>query len=178
MTQGAVRYVIDTCSLIKLGEDYPADVFPNVWDAVSQLADSGILVSSAEVLEELRDTESAKDEVLGWAELHQSIFMPLDGFVQQKATEILAAFEGLVDLKKKKSSADAFVIGTAMVYSAAVVTDEKATRNSASSGHRVRIPDVCAHYGVRTLSLVDLLRAENIRFTAPPERAEAELQLP
>ena len=173
MAGNAARYVIDTCSLIKLSEDYPPDVFSIVWDAIDQLADSGVIISSTEVLDELRNTDNEKDMVLMWAERHQRIFLPLDGFVQQKALEILATFENLVDLNKKKSSADAFVIGTAMMYSCVVVTDEKPTNNKADSGHKVRIPDVCKHYKVRYLTLVEMLRAEGVKFStltpAPPK---------
>lgn len=165
MTGNAAKYVIDTCSLIKLSEDYPPDVFSIVWDAINQLAESGVLVSSVEVLDELRKTENKDDDVLMWAESHGTIFLPLDGFVQQKALEILATFENLVDLNKKKSSADAFVIGTAIMYACAVVTDEKPTNNLAGSGHKVRIPDVCKHYKVRYLTLVEMLRAEGVRFS-------------
>lgn len=168
MTNNAAKYVIDTCSLIKLNEDYPPDVFSIVWDAISQLAETGILLSSSEVLEELRNTDNEKDVVLIWAERHQSIFIPLDGFIQQKALEILTTFENLVDLNKKKSSADPFVIGTAMMYSCVVVTDEKPTNNKAGSGHKIRIPDVCKHYKVRYLSLVEMLRSEGVKFSNTP----------
>uniref|UniRef100_A0A832H1Q1 DUF4411 family protein n=1 Tax=Oscillatoriales cyanobacterium SpSt-402 TaxID=2282168 RepID=A0A832H1Q1_9CYAN len=164
MAGNTAKYVIDTCSLIKLSEDYPPDVFGVVWDAMDQLAESGVIVSSVEVLDELRKTEDKNDIVLMWAERHERIFLPLDGFVQQKALEILAIFENLVDLNKKKSSADAFVIGTAMMYACAVVTDERPTNNTAVSGHKVRIPDVCKYYKVRYVNLVEMLRAEGVRF--------------
>ncbi len=165
MIGNAAKYVIDTCSLIKLSEDYPPDVFPIVWDAMDQLAASGIIVSSIEVLEELRNTEDRNDKVLAWAERHETIFLPLDGFVQQKALEVLSVCENLVDLNKKKSSADAFVIGTAMMYACAVVTDERPTKNAANSGHKVRIPDVCKHYKVRCITLIEMLRAEGVKFS-------------
>jgi hypothetical protein len=164
MAGNSAKYVIDTCSLIKLSEDYPPDVyvFSPVWDAINQLVESGILVSTVEVLDELRNTENKDDQVLMWAEQREVMFLPLDGFVQQKALEILEIFENLVDLNKKKSSADAFVIGTAMMYSCAVVTDERPTNNRAGSGHKVRIPDVCKHYKVHCLTLVEMLRAEGV----------------
>lgn len=164
MNAQAPKYVIDTCSLIKLREDYPVDVFSVVWDTLTTMAKDGVVVSSSEVLDELKDTEIKEDKVLDWAEKNKSIFLPLDGFIQQKALEILSVFEGLVDLKKKKSSADAFVVATAMIYSCAVVTDERPTNNSNTSGHRVKIPDVCKHYKVRCLPLVEMLRLENIQY--------------
>jgi hypothetical protein len=165
MNAASPKYVIDTCSLIKLQEDYPSDVFPAVWDTMNDLALSGILISSAEVLEELRDGDSKNDEILEWAENHLGIFYPLDGFIQTKAIEILGTFDNIVDLKKKKSSADAFVIATAIMNACIVVSDESITNNLPGSGKRVKIPDVCKYYNFQCISLLDMMRNEGVKFS-------------
>lgn len=155
------KYVIDTCSLIKLREDYPPDIFPNVWEKMSLLADSGTLISSDEVFEELNVDEAIGDPVLAWAEDHRSIFYPLDGFIQGKASEILSSFPGLLDLKRNKSGADPFVIATAIYFSCIVVTDELPTKNS---NGRVKIPDVCSKLSISNINLIEMMRAEGLKF--------------
>jgi hypothetical protein len=161
MASNPLKYVIDTCSLIKLREDYPPDVFPKVWEMMSHLADSGILISTDEVFEELNIEEAVGDPVLTWAENHRQIFYPLDGFVQVKVSEILAAYPGLLDLKRNKSGADPFVIATAILYSCTVVTDELPTK---SNSGRVKIPDVCGHYQIQWINLIEMMRGEGMKF--------------
>lgn len=46
---------------------------------LTELAESGIVVSIDQVLEELK---AADDEVLKWANRHAGIFMPLDAQIQ------------------------------------------------------------------------------------------------
>lgn len=164
MASNKPKYVIDTSSLIELRQSYPVDVFPVVWHAMDILANDGIVISSSEVLEELEASDVRGDEVLKWAYKHENIFFPLDGFIQQKVIEILESFETLVDVKKKKSSADPFVIATAIMQSCAVITEEKPTRNSASNCQKVKIPDVCHHYRIQHCCLLDMLRNEGIKF--------------
>lgn len=164
MAQKPPKYVIDTSSLVQLRRNYPLDLFPVVWKAMDRLADDGVLISSVEVLDELAASEVKGDDVLKWAYLHENIFMPLDGFVQQKVIEILESFETLIDIKKKKSSADPFVIATAILQSCTVVTEEQPTKNSATNGQKVKIPDVCKRYQIQHYSLLDMLRNEGIKF--------------
>ena len=165
MSTRIAKYVIDTCSLVELRRTYPLDVFPNVWEAIGHLADAGVLISSSEVFDELEASEVEGDDVLMWACNHENMFAPLDGFIQQKAVAILEIFENLIDLKKKKSSADPFVIATAMMNSCVVVSEETATNNSAESGLKVKIPDVCKYYNMPCISLLEMLRAEGIKFS-------------
>lgn len=164
MASNPPKYVIDTSSLVQLRRNYPLDLFPVVWSAMDRLADDGLVISSSEVLDELEASEVRGDEVLKWAYKHENIFVPLDGFIQQKVVEILESFETLIDIKKKKSSADPFVIATAIMQSCTVVTEEQPTKNSAVNGQKVKIPDVCKHYRIQHCSLLDMLRNEGIKF--------------
>lgn len=166
MTDNIPKYVIDTCSLVELRRSYPLDIFPNVWEVMGQMADAGVLISSSEVLDELKASEVEGDDVLKWAYDHENIFIPLDGFVQQKVIEILDVFEKLIDIKRKKSSADPFVIATAIMNSCAVITEEIATNNPAGSGQKVKMPDVCKYFKVPFYSLLEMLRTEGIKFPA------------
>ncbi len=151
-------YVIDTCSLTALPRAYPIDMFRPVWAQIEALVDHGRLVSCEDVYLEL---ESQDDELLAWAKLQKEkgLFLPLSTAVQLRARDVLRSYTNLLDLKKRKSSADAFLIGLALDIGASLVTEEKP---SGGPG-KVKIPDVCSAYGIQCLTLVDLLRDTQFR---------------
>ena len=133
---------------------YPRDVFPSVWELMSAWADDGVLGSIELVYDELAVQD---DEVLEWAVEHQHIFAPLDEEVQREGSRVLATHHNLVDLKRRKSGADPFVIGHALVHKTVVVTEEK----PAGAGAKIiKIPNVCQHYRLECIKLLDLLRSQ------------------
>lgn len=158
MSENQPRYTIDSCSLIQLRRVYAYDVFPVVWDKLGDLADQGIVISVEDVYEELKVQD---DVVFDWATQHPHMFLPLDGIIQIKASQVLDTYPNLIDLKKKKSGADPFVIAAALVYSCAVVTEEDLSRSPKLS----KIPDVCKAYGIKCINLLELLRLEKVRIT-------------
>ncbi len=89
---------------------------------------------------------------------HKDIFYPLEEDIQKQAQVILAADPRLLDLKKN-SSGDPFVIATAIVYSCAVVTEEKPSGGS----NKLKIPDVCAVCGIKCFPLLEMLRLEGLK---------------
>ena len=64
------KYVIDTCSFTTLRRVYPLDVFPGAWEAITQMAELGLIISSNEVYIELQEQE---DIVTEWAKNHRNI---------------------------------------------------------------------------------------------------------
>jgi len=148
------KYAIDTCSLTQLRRTYPKDVFPGVWDKMGELAEIGALISIEDVYEELK----VQEEVLQWADEHSEIFKPLDEQVQIKTREILEEHPNLIDLKRRKSGADPFLIATAMVFSCSVVTEE----NPGGGPNRPKIPDVCRANRIDCIRLLQMLRAEQL----------------
>lgn len=151
----APKYVIDTCSLTKMRHTYPEDVFPSAWSKLTELADSGILISAADVWEELNVFE---DEISTWAKTRVEFFYPLTPNIQTRATEILSSHSGLLDLKKNKSSADPFLISTAMEFDCIVVTEELIS----NSPIRPKIPNVCKDLDVDCINLLEMLRREGL----------------
>lgn len=150
------KYVVDTASFTQVRRVYPLDVFPGVWEKLDACVDSGLLVSSDLVLDELKAQD---DEILAWAKKHSSIFLPLDESIQQKAKEILRTHTALYDHKKKKSGADPFVIATAIQLSCGVVTEE----DKSGGPNKFKIPDVCEAYGVECMKVLEMLRREGVR---------------
>lgn len=151
------KYVIDTCSLLALNRVYPLDVVPGAWDAINELAESGIVISSNEIYLEL---ENQDDNVFIWAKNHKQIFLPLQRDIQEKATEILRSFPTLIDVFQSKSSADPFLIATAIVHSCSVVTEEKPT---GPDSKKVKIPNVCRSLNVPCINFLEMMRLERIR---------------
>lgn len=154
--KAAPKYVIDTCSLTAMHRVYPRDVFPGAWDKLNDFAESGILASTEQVLEELRVQD---DEAFRWASQHAGVFLPLDERIQIEARRILADHRKLVDLKKKRSAADPFVIATAMVYSCVVVTEE----TPSGGPEKEKIPDVCRAHGLECIQILEMFRREGLR---------------
>jgi len=136
---------------------YPGDVFPSVWDKLDALAADGTIASIDLVMDEL---EKQDDEVTDWANAHPDMFLPLDEPLQRKARQILQQFpDNFVDLKKRRSGADPFVVAAAIVRGCSVVTEEKKSGGPA----RVKIPDVCQSFGIECIPLLELLRREGLQ---------------
>jgi hypothetical protein len=151
------KYAVDTCSFTTLKRVYPPDVAPGAWDAITDMADSGIIISSQEIYLEL---EAQDDGVFDWARNHQYVFLPLEDVIQTKATEILKDFPNILDLRQSKSSADPFLIATAIVKSCFVITEEQPT----GPGSKIlKIPNVCRSLNVKCMSLLEMMRAEGVR---------------
>lgn len=133
---------------------YPIDVFPTVWERMGQWADDGVVGSIELVYDELAVQD---DEVLEWAEQHKHIFTQLDEAVQQEGSRVLSTHGNLVDLKRRKSGADPFLIGHAIVNGTTIVTEEQSVGPGAKL---VKIPNVAPAYSVYCIKLLELLRAE------------------
>jgi hypothetical protein len=156
MSTNSPKYVVDTCSFTALQRVYPTDVFPGVWDLMDKLANEGILGSVEDVMEELKTQD---DFLYKWAKLHKEIFLPLNSEIQIEATKILSVHDNLVDLKKRKSGADPFIIATAAVISGSVVTEEKPS----GGPQKVKIPDVCKVYKIPCITILELLREAGLK---------------
>jgi hypothetical protein len=148
-------YFIDACSLTELRRTYPQEHFPQVWKLLDRLAKAGRLLSVDEVLQELRAQD---DEITEWADTHEDIFLSLEESIQLKARQILKAFPTLIDLKKKKSGADPFLIAAAAIRPGTVVTQERKSGGPPA----VKIPDVCAALGIPCVTLLGLIQAEGV----------------
>ncbi len=151
-------YVIDTCSLTQLHRTYPEEMFKLVWDVVEKLISNARLFSITEVYLEL---EAQDDQVLDWAkrQREKGFFKFLTEEIQNNARRILSTHSNLLDFKRRKSSADPFLIGLAMIDGSAIVTEEKPSGGPEKS----KIPNVCDDYSIRCINLLDTLREVGFR---------------
>jgi hypothetical protein len=116
-------YVIDACALIDAAQHYNMSKksFSHIWEALDALFESGQLISSAEILDELKDEDLKK-----WVKKHQEHFCPLTKDVQDKTSEVLTQFPNLIRIRSTaNSNADPFLIATALLHEGSVVTNEK-----------------------------------------------------
>ena len=162
----AKLYAIDTSSLIEGWQfTYPPDVFPGVWTQLQELAESGRLIASEEVLHELK---RKADALYAWARGLKAMFVPHDEEIQKAVREILKDHRNLLNSKKGKSGADPFVVAVAVVKKCDVVTHE---RRTGDLKNHPKIPDVCDVLGIRYLSLTTLLREQGLVLERRQERA-------
>lgn len=154
-----MKYCVDTSSLLQLQRVYPQDVFPRLWEHVAALAADGRLISSEEVLLELKRKEG--DVVSQWAQQHATIFLPPVEQIQNHVTQIMQQFPRLVDARAGKSFADPFVVATAVLQGCTVVTEEAPT----GSTDRPKIPDVCRALKLQCIRLIQMIQQEKWQFS-------------
>ena len=151
-------YSIDTSSLIEAWRQFPPEFVRTLWEErFPALIQMGDLRATREVRVEL---ERHSSELVEWAldDEQADLFVEVDEEIQKIVTEILGSHPRLIDPETLRSGADPFVIGLARCDGAAVVTEEKPSRDPANNP---KIPDVCAHYDVRCIDIRDLIREEN-----------------
>lgn len=136
---------------------YPPDVFPTLWDNLDGFVTAGEIISSEEVYVE---TSKKADELHEWIKNRKQMLVPLTPDIQQVATDLLAQYPRLVDTLKGRSQADPFVIATAIVMGAVVVTGEIRMGNL----NKPRIPDVCEARGVRWINFLQMMRELGLSF--------------
>lgn len=152
-----MRWCFDTSALIEAWvRHYPPDLFPALWDQLGALAEGGIICAPPDVLEEL---ERQKDDLFAWAKRLESMFVPHDRAVMERMKKIVNEHKGLIKVNSTKSGADPAVIALAEVRGIPVVTYETMAKESAAP----RIPNVCSARGIRVATLVEVLRAEQIK---------------
>ena len=137
------KYVIDACALIDAAKNYNMSkkTFSNIWETLDKLVEDGRLISSTEILDELKD-----DDIEKWGKQHKEAFLPLSREIQEKATEILEQYPNMIKIATKgNSNGDPFLIATAIVEGGVIVTNEKKNEN--------KIPYVCEKMGIEYTDL-------------------------
>ena len=155
MTDGRV-FCLDTSALINPWNRYYApDLTPGYWRDVPRLVSDKRAILSEEVREEL---ERIEDGLRDWARTNIAAWQPLTDPIQEVVGHIMANWGQLVDVRKDRSRADPFVIATAKVIGAIVVTDEKH-----GTAKDPRIPFVCERLDVPCLDVYSFVREAGIQ---------------
>ena len=145
-------YVIDACALIDAAKNYNMSkiTFSPIWDAINDMIDNGELITSSEILNELKD-----DDLIKWSKQHKEFFVPLSKEIQEQVSVILKKYPTLIKMKSNaNSNGDPFLIATAMVRNGSVITNER--RGDEKSGD-FHIPNVCNGFDIPYLDLHSFL---------------------
>jgi len=153
-----MTYCVDTSGWLDGWQrHYPPDVFPTLWQRIHERIMAGEIIASEEVYIEL---SKKADDLHDWVRERKQMLVPIDEAVQAQATALLMAHPRLVDTLRNRSMADPFVIATALVRNAVVVTGEPFTGKM----DRPRIPDVCQARGIRCMTFLQLIRELRLTF--------------
>ncbi|MCK0198976.1 DUF4411 family protein [Ancylobacter sp. 6x-1] len=151
------HFVWDTSALVAAWvERYPIDVLPALWDRLIVSIQAGEMIAPEEVKVELGKRST---DLLDFLRPCDDFFTPTDGPVLADVAAILAKHPKLVMERKRAFAADPFVIATARISGAVIVTEE-----GRGSPGKPKIPDVCDAYGVECINLLDLIRKVRWKF--------------
>lgn len=153
----ASRYIFDSNIFINLQRRQPIDVYPSVWEKISDLMENGTIISSLEVYEEIVNNKDALSE---WVKKRKKYFLPSEVNVQNEVRRILKDYRGLVEGGKKKNSADPFVIALALLTGFSIVTEEIHSNNEQAP----KIPNVCDACGILYYDFVKFSREMKLIF--------------
>ena len=141
-------YVIDACALIDAAKDYnmTKKTFSPIWDTFNNLIDSGELITSSEIFDELKD-----DDLVKWSKRHKIFFVPLSKEIQEQVSIVLKKYPNLIKMKSSSNSnGDPFLVATAIVKKGCIVTNE---HSGDEKNGDVKIPNVCNGLNVAYMDL-------------------------
>jgi hypothetical protein len=158
-------YVIDTDSFIALRRIYSPRHFESLWHDIEVLIAKDHLISTRINYEELKITDDSLYNE--WKIKHREMFIEIDESIQGKVTEILSIFSDLIDVDNDKEQADPYVIAAALVKEGTVISEETALSRQAMADpkrkSKMKIPNVCAHFGVPCMNIVQFINHDEWR---------------
>jgi predicted nucleic acid-binding protein len=150
------KYVFDTNIFIYMQRRFPEDIHESLWRIIEETIDSGIVISSEEVLDEIA---KGNDSLIEWAQARKDSFVESYEDIQNIVRDILQKNDKFVLGSKKTNGADPFVIACAIVKSCKVVTEEF----KSGSNNPPKIPNICEQYGVKYINFNDFCREMEIK---------------
>ena len=154
MAISTARYSFDSNVIINpWNRQYPRDVFPGFWRDIEELIENGLAICAEEVR---REIEHKDDDINHWLTDRAHMIVPFDRGIEEAYIEVINKFRAYAKRTQARNQADPVVIALAMSRNLVVVTEEKREPGSASP----KIPDVCDHFGVVCLSIVEMMRKE------------------
>lgn len=134
------------------------ELYPSLWDRVSELLASGVAVIPREAD---REMQAKEHELRGWLRDRQSAVVETSvgelEIVRSVAERHPAWVQGA------KNAADPFVIAAAKTRGAVVVTDERPPGRG-TDDRNLRIPTVAAEFGVECIVPTELIRRRGWQF--------------
>jgi len=153
-----VDYVLDSSALIHWSRNTPRAAFPSLWDQVGLLLGQSRAVVPEEVVHEL---ERGTDDLAAWVKAAASPHGTTKEVLNLVKT--IARRYPTWATNGTRNGADPFVVATAVICEATVITQEGLSRKRPASA-RPSIPSVCADYGLIAIGPNDLIAREGWRF--------------
>ncbi|MBN2269795.1 MAG: DUF4411 family protein [Sedimentisphaerales bacterium] len=151
-------YCLDTSALIQPWNTYySVDICPEYWQVLEDLANKGVVFCTQEVK---REIEKQDDGLHAWAKERPFLFREISEQVQVNLRNILSTHKELIDDKKDRSMADAWVVAHAMAEKAVVVTKE------GFAPRKIKIPDVCHAYNIPCIDDIQFVREIGLKLSA------------
>lgn len=155
-------YIVDSNFFIQAHRDtYPLDIALSFWQKIRFLADERRICSIDKVKAELYKN---KDALTLWcqANLPQGFFVdsagvwsPYQVVIQSTSRRVPPYNQRALDTFFDAGEADAWLIAHGLATGAPIVTHEV---SEPLKINRVKIPDICAPLGVRTLTTIQMFR--------------------
>ena len=150
---------------------YSFDIAPSFWNALVTHAQQGLTYSPLAVFEEIIAGE--KDELSKWTKKHKElIFREPTPAVNESYTEIANYVTINYEIHQVNlflNGADPWVIAHAMVHVDNVVVTQETLKNEQRNANtsriegKIKIPNICRHFGVKWINTFTLLRELRIR---------------
>ena len=154
------QYCLDTSVFIESWRQYYApDVFPALWRRFANGLESGMLVSSDVVLEELSRKD---DDIHRWCKQYPGAFLEASEKIQLRQRKIITKFPHMVSQGSGigSSYADPWVVATGAEIGCCVVSFERLQ----ASSKKPKIPYVCQELQIRHKTLLEVMQAEGWSF--------------
>ena len=157
------KYCLDANAFIEPWTKYYRPAFaPTYWEVLDNLGKRGVVFCPDQVKREIEKTD---DSLKDWLKARPYFIREETIEVQERVRQILQKFPLLISVGANRSMADPWVIAHAMVEEAIVVSKEYVSRENQKET-RIKIPDVCAYYGVHCISDYQFIEEVGIKFSA------------
>lgn len=165
------RYLLDTNFFIQAHRSsYPLDIAQSFWAAIKELADKGYIISIDKVKKEIYDKSSHEDELMEWCSdnLSDDFFVATEGVISNYIKIIQWAsspsnqyITSAVDEFLQADLADPWLVAYALEANLVIVTYEV---SAPQAKKKIKIPEVCNHFGVRYINPIEMLRELQLKF--------------
>lgn len=152
------KYIVDANVIFAQNpspQPYPRDIWPGMWKRFDEYVKSREIVTCRQVS---REIFPSGDPASQWFEKIGIRVLDEEKPIQDLVTKIVNDNPKMLKFSNKAtSSADPFIIATAMHHSLTIVTQE--SKNSPR-----KIPQIAAKYGIESVNISELCEREGWRF--------------
>lgn len=162
-------YIFDTSTLIHMFRFYYKDRFPSLWSNFDEYISSGSIISVREAYNELTSV-SEKEDLIAWANLHKTdVFLTPTEEEMKFVSEIFKNkhYQQLISnnaILNGKSQADPFIIASAKIKSACIVTLDGFTPSGEIKEHAPKIAFISKCLDVDCCNFEQFMAREDWKF--------------